>query len=146
MQVIEDLNAIAMRDGKPLEAVITEGMHHPNIVNTIAHTVQHTPQLQRRPHDSAQSSLAGTSGEPCKSGSPASLNKAHQGMQSEGVAWLLLEYCDMGCLQVTSPPAGWSRLLLRAVKQGCPGMFSGLQTAMRAGVLLAFCRGNVGNL
>ncbi len=92
MQVIEDLNAIAMRDGKPLEAVITEGMQHPNIVNTIAHTVQHTPHLQRRPHDSAQSSLAGTSDVPCKRGSLASRNKARQGVQSEGVAWLLLEY------------------------------------------------------
>ena len=30
-----------MRDGEPLEAWITEGMSHPNIVNTIAHTVTH---------------------------------------------------------------------------------------------------------
>ena len=30
-----------MRDGEPLEASITEGMSHPNIVNTIAHTVTH---------------------------------------------------------------------------------------------------------
>ena len=117
MQVIEDLNAIAMRDGKPLEAVITEGMQHPNIVNTIAHTVQHTPHLQRRPHDSAQSSLAGTSDVPCKSGSLASRNKARQGVQSEGIAWLLLEYCDMGCLQVNCLPSQVPGLL-RKVKQG----------------------------
>ena len=41
LQVIDDLNAIVMRDGEPLEASITEGMSHPNIVNTIAHTVTH---------------------------------------------------------------------------------------------------------
>jgi len=44
-QVIDDLGAIIMRDGEPLEASITEGMSHPNIVNTIAHTVtDHTAQ------------------------------------------------------------------------------------------------------
>lgn len=118
MQVIEDLDAIAMRDGKLLEAVITEGICHPNIVNTIAHTVQHTAELQRRPHDSAQSSLAGRSDGPCKSGSAASRDKAGQGLHSKGVAWLLLEYCDMGCLQVSHPPAGPD--FLSAVKQGRP--------------------------
>ena len=41
LQVIDDLGAIVMRDGEPLEASITEGMSHPNIVNTIAHTVTH---------------------------------------------------------------------------------------------------------
>ncbi len=44
MQVIDDLGAIIMRDGEPLEASITEGMSHPNIVNTIAHTVTESPQ------------------------------------------------------------------------------------------------------
>ena len=44
LQVIDDLNAIVMRDGEPLEASITEGMSHPNIVNTIAHTVTHNSQ------------------------------------------------------------------------------------------------------
>jgi hypothetical protein len=46
MQVIDDLGAIIMRDGEPLEASITEGMSHPNIVNTIAHTV--TENTQKR--------------------------------------------------------------------------------------------------
>ncbi|CAL8470312.1 g9854 [Coccomyxa elongata] len=108
VKVIEDLDAIAMRDGKPLEAVITEGICHPNIVNTIAHTMQHTAELPRRLHDSAQSSLAGTSDGPCKSGSAASHDKAGQGLHSKGVAWLLLEYCDMGCLQ-EAIDKGWLR-------------------------------------
>ncbi len=101
MQVIEDLNAITMIDGKPLEAVITEGMRHPNIVNTLAHTVQHAParpQPQPRTHDSAHSTLHSSPG------TSTTPRKAPKGLQSEGVAWLLLEYCDMGCLQVLAPP------------------------------------------
>lgn len=39
MQVIDDLAAIIMRDGVPLEASIMEGNSHPNIVNIIAHAV-----------------------------------------------------------------------------------------------------------
>ena len=39
MQVIDDLAAIIMRDGEPLEASIMEGISHPNIVNIIAHAV-----------------------------------------------------------------------------------------------------------
>lgn len=96
-QVIENLDAITMRDGKPLEAVITEGMHHPNIVNTIAHTVQQAlpQQSQQHMHDSAHS----TRHSPHDSaGTPL---KTAKSLQPEGVAWLVLEYCDMGCLQVT---------------------------------------------
>lgn len=49
MQVIDDLDAIIMRDGEPLEASITEGMTHPNIVNTIAHTVTNKGQKRCAP-------------------------------------------------------------------------------------------------
>ena len=39
VQVIDDLAAVIMRDGKPLEASIMEGISHPSIVNIIAHAV-----------------------------------------------------------------------------------------------------------
>ena len=58
-------------DGQPLEAALTEGLHHPGIVETIAHSVTGcTTSLSSSPDD------------------------------SEGETWLLLEYCDGGCLQV----------------------------------------------
>ncbi len=51
MQVIDDLAAIIMRDGEPLEASIMEGISHPNIVNIIAHAVtDNTRQKWVIPH------------------------------------------------------------------------------------------------
>ncbi|KAK9915620.1 hypothetical protein WJX75_001643 [Coccomyxa subellipsoidea] len=104
VKVIENLDAIAMRDGKPLEAVITEGMHHPNIVNTIAHTVQQTlpQQSQQHMHDSAHSTRHSPHD---NAGTPL---KTAKSLQPEGVAWLVLEYCDMGCLQ-EAVDKGWMR-------------------------------------
>lgn len=126
-QVIDDLSAITLRDGMPLEAVITEGMHHPNIVNTLAHCVQLPDaapaqlQQQQRPHDSAHStacnslcaaSSAAGSGAASSSAALSSSPKSYTGSleHSDGFAWLLLEYCNMGCLQVRLTAAPKSRV------------------------------------
>ena len=126
-QVIENLDVIAMRDGKPLEAVITEGMHHPNIVNTIAHTVQQTlpQQSQQHMHDSAHSTRHSPHD---NAGTPL---KTAKSLQPEGVAWLVLEYCDMGCLQVTCCCLS---LYLKCLRKSC--LFSGGFVYIRACILL----------
>ena len=107
-QIMEDLSCVAMRDGKPLEAIITDGLAHPGIVNTLAHTVV-LPQgtSRQRVHDSVGScsSSSSDSGRPSPDSSAFSLScKTHSQCSSikkgaEGVAWLLLEFCDKGCLQ-----------------------------------------------
>ena len=101
---------MAMRDGRPLEATITEGIAHPNIVNTLAHTVvlPEAPKQEPVMHDSAGSSWNSSgSGGPSSNGSIAcGGSKQHRSVSScgegEGVAWLLLEFCDKGCLQARS--------------------------------------------
>lgn len=107
---------MSMRDGKPLEAVITEGMQHPHIVNTIAHTIV-TVQSGRNSytHDSAASSSLGASSGAYRGGSGScgaetkqnvggssshSSGSSKRSRHVEQVGWLLLEFCDRGCLQV----------------------------------------------
>ncbi len=150
LQVIEDLNVMATRDGKPLEAVITEGMQHPHIVNTIAHTVVACPSGRAgSTHDSAGSSLYGTSDGASRTQSvskelqpqpqpPASITRSgatggtttscssRESKHMEQVAWLLLEFCDKGCLQV-----GRLTLLLRVFVIFSAGLFSPLRSAAR---------------
>lgn len=141
VQIMEDLSRVAMRDGLPLEATITEGLSHPNVVNTLAHVV--VPPATRGPlHDSAHSNKSssrtsrsgstggvpsGSSGaEACTASTGSSTSSgvaagsslsgapvggkgsrakapAQKKAGAEGTAWLLLEFCDKGCLQVGGP-------------------------------------------
>ena len=138
VQIMEDLSRVAMRDGLPLEATITEGLRHPNVVNTLAHAV--VPRAPRgNAHDSAHSNgrsgasgcsgsapggsssgaeaCGGSSGSSVAEADSSSLSEARGGSGGaqgspdtrkaparkaalEGTAWLLLEFCDKGCLQV----------------------------------------------
>ena len=66
-QVLDNKHVKWSAEGQPLEAVLTEGLRHPGIMQTIAHCVTRGPDL----YDSA----------------------------CGGETWLLLEYCDGGCLQ-----------------------------------------------
>ena len=132
-QVISDGACVRTRDGKPLEAVITEGFAHAGVVNTLAHVVV---PARRRVHDSAGSGVSGLAASPVLPASrPASapvalpeaaevgpvggtraaagaetatasgsgLGSGVEGCGLSGEAWLLLEYCDKGCLQACTP-------------------------------------------
>lgn len=73
-----------MKDGLPVEAHITAGLNHTNVVRTIAHAwrpLSAHVTAGMSVWDSADSAL---------------------GAASEGETWLLLELCDRGTLQVGS--------------------------------------------
>ena len=87
-QIIVDNDQARVKDGLPVEAHITAGLNHRNVVRTIAHAwrplVSHM-SASMLVWDSAGSSAAG----PLTS-------------CNEGETWLLLELCDKGTLQVTT--------------------------------------------
>jgi hypothetical protein len=96
---------MAMRDGKPLEAVITEGMRHPHIVNTLAHAIvaQDGARLSHSTHDSVASTSLDSSLYRKHAGTGSEWTSQNSGSKfadQSTVAWLLLEFCDKGCLQV----------------------------------------------
>jgi len=116
--VIDDGATVRTRGGQPLEAVITEGLAHAGVVGTLAHCVL---PPRGRLHDSAASS--GPAGSPrgakpkrapalaaaAEEGGAAAAAAAKapapagEGRGLAGQAWLLLEYCDKGCLQARRP-------------------------------------------
>ena len=81
-----DNDQARVKDGLPVEAHITAGLNHVNVVRTIAHAwrpLSAHVTAGMSVWDSAGSALG-------PSGSAA----------SEGETWLLLELCDRGTLQV----------------------------------------------
>lgn len=72
-----------MVNGEPLEAAITRDARHRNIVNTLDFAVT--------------SSTNDTDSD--KGDIMDSANVHHRG-QNDGETWMLLEFCDCGCLQV----------------------------------------------
>ena len=91
LQIIVDNDQARVKDGLPVEAHITAGLNHRNVVRTIAHAwrplVSHV-NASMSVWDSAGSNAVGPF---------ASCN--------EGETWLLLELCDRGTLQVIPLPA-----------------------------------------
>ena len=86
MQIIVDNDQARVKDGLPVEAHITAGLNHRNVVRTIAHAWR--PLVS---HVNASMSVWDSAGS--NAVSPfASCN--------EGETWLLLELCDRGTLQV----------------------------------------------
>ena len=82
LQVISNSANLKMVNGEPLEAAITRDARHRNIVNTLDFAVTSSGEdtdSDREDMDSA--------------------NVHHRG-HHEGETWMLLEFCDFGCLQV----------------------------------------------
>ena len=90
LQIIDNSATIRMLDGEPLEAAITKGAHHPNVVRTIDFAV--TSAAAADADADADSDAA-----PERFDSATSHHKHRQG-NSE--TWMLLEFCDCGSLQV----------------------------------------------
>ena len=88
LQIIDNSATIRMMDGEPLEAAITKGAHHPNVVRTI---------------DFAVTSASAADAD---SDSGAALERFdsatshHKQRQGDSETWMLLEFCDCGSLQV----------------------------------------------
>ena len=81
-QIVVDNDQARVKDGLPVEAHITAGLNHVNVVRTIAHAwrpLSAHVTAGMSVWDSADSAL---------------------GAASEGETWLLLELCDRGTLQV----------------------------------------------
>ena len=76
-----------MLNGEPLEAAITKGAQHPNIVRTIDFAVT----------SATAADADSDSGAPERFDSATSHDKHRQG---ESNTWMLLEFCDCGSLQV----------------------------------------------
>lgn len=70
LQVIDDGASVRTRGGVPLEAVITEGMAHPGVVNTLAHAM--AAPLARSMHDSAGSRPTSSCAAPASASAPSS--------------------------------------------------------------------------
>ena len=133
LQVIDDGASVRTRGGVPLEAVITEGLAHPGVVNTLAHALLAPPA--RSTHDSAGSHPTSSCAAPASASAPNSGSSgpaatspasgvvvlaeswpsdrdlaakgaapAKDARGLDGQAWLLLEYCDKGCLQARTAP------------------------------------------
>jgi len=83
-QIIVDNDQARVKDGLPVEAHITAGLSHVNVVRTIAHAWRPLSS-----HVSASMSVWDSAGSAL---GPASC--------SDGETWLLLELCDRGTLQV----------------------------------------------
>lgn len=86
-QIIVDNDQARVKDGLPVEAHITAGLSHVNVVRTIAHAWRPLSS-----HVSASMSVWDSAGSAL---GPASC--------SDGETWLLLELCDRGTLQVGAP-------------------------------------------
>jgi len=90
LQIIVDNDQARVKDGLPVEAHITAGLNHRNVVRTIAHAWR--PLVS---HMSASMSVWDSAGSNAV-GPFTSCN--------EGETWLLLELCDKGTLQVITLP------------------------------------------
>ena len=127
LQVIDDGASVRTRGGVPLEAVITEGLVHAGVVNTLAHALL-APRA-RSTHDSAGSRPTSSCAKKGSASPPSSASSGHAATSAasgvevlaeswpsdsnataedarglDGQAWLLLEYCDKGCLQARLAP------------------------------------------
>ena len=75
-------------DGAAVECIVTAGLHHPNVVQTLAHAVttsmahKRAAWLQRPPQDS-----------------PRVFAEAATAIPRE--MWIVMEYCDCGSLVVS---------------------------------------------
>lgn len=86
LQIIVDNDQARVKDGLPVEAHITAGLNHRNVVRTIAHAWR--PLVS---HVSASMSVWDSAGSNAVGPFTAC---------NEGETWLLLELCDKGTLQV----------------------------------------------
>lgn len=77
MKVVDDAEKVQMQDGKPMEAALTEGLTHPAICRLYAHAL--------RSHSRVSSD---------------EWQRENRGIPHPDELWLLLEYCDKGCVQV----------------------------------------------
>lgn len=129
--MISDGACVRTRGGRPLEAVITEGFAHAGVVNTLAHAVIPARRRVHDSAGSGVSGLAASPvlPAPCPPTAPVALldsaevgpvggtraaavavtaaaagpGSGVEGCGLSGEAWLLLEYCDKGCLQACTP-------------------------------------------
>lgn len=103
VQIIVDNDQARVKDGLPVEAHITAGLNHQNVVRTIAHAWR--PLVS---HMSASMSVWDSAG----SNSPGPF------ACKEGETWLLLELCDKGTLQVCSCPlkSHYHRMIICSAK------------------------------
>lgn len=111
-QIIVDNDQARVKDGLPVEAHITAGLSHVNVVRTIAHAWR-----PLNSHVSASMSVWDSAG--------SALGPTNV---SDGETWLLLELCDRGTLQVRAhgPPQNFDNMLLG----GCGIPILSLQTLL----------------
>lgn len=77
VKVVDDASKVQMRDGKPMEAALTEGLTHPAICRLYASNL--------RSHSRTSADAWG---------------REHGPGRAPDEFWLLLEYCDKGSVQV----------------------------------------------
>lgn len=90
-----------LKDGRPVEAALTEGLSHPGVVKLLEHKTVPT-QHQRR------ASLDGGSRLEARGGDHAAGPRRRRSCDGtvgkraapESELWLILEYCDKGTVQV----------------------------------------------
>ena len=88
VQVISNSANLKMLNGEPLEAAITRDARHRNIVNTLDFAV------------------TSSSGDADSDTTDMDSANAHHRGQHEGETWMILEFCDSGCLQVINLLSG----------------------------------------
>jgi hypothetical protein len=92
-----------MKNDRPLEAVITAGLKNPGIVRTIAYSwLCHRDS--RGLDEAAALAEAAESATPSPAASTAWDSANSNPRQSAREMWMLLEYCDRGCLVVRAAP------------------------------------------
>lgn len=83
--MIDDSATLKMVDGEPLEFKITKEVKHPNVVNTLDFAVTNATR-------------EGSDSDGEERFDSANSRQRHHPRENE--TWVLLEFCDCGCLQV----------------------------------------------
>ncbi len=118
LQVVEDVRDVRMtEEGRPLESTLTEGLSHPGLCKLLAHKTAPTQQHRRASYDNLGSAAAGSS---APDADPRRCRSQDGGPDKRAPAdhelWLILEYCDKGCVQARHPLP-----LARSSDALCPG-------------------------
>ena len=100
VQVVEDASRVrTLRDGRPVE----QGVAHTGLVRAYAHKAVAAQAQGRASFDAGTCSHAGggsgRDAAPCRSKSYGGA-EGRRGAAPQLEMWLVLEYCDKGCLQV----------------------------------------------
>jgi len=98
-----------MKDDRPLEAVITAGLKNPGIVRTIAYSWL----CHRDSRGLDEAAEAAESATPSPAASTAWDSANSHPRQSAREMWMLLEYCDRGCLVVRAARRPRAAALIR---------------------------------